>query len=255
MQVDSFAPGTPSWVDLGTSDPDAAASFYAGLFGWSVVDPGEEAGGYRMAFLGDRPVAGIGPQPQPEIPAFWTTYVSVSDADATTKAVREAGGQVYLEPTDVLDVGRMAVFADDSGAPFAAWQPGAHQGAGVVDEPGALSWNELSTRHPDQAKQFYPAVFGWSPADHYMGEALYTEWILGGRPVAGMMPMDEHWPSDLPPHWMVYFGVEDTDAAVARAARLGAMVAVPPTDIPPGRFAVLSDPQGAIFSIITIGSG
>jgi hypothetical protein len=250
MQVDKYEPGTPSWVDLGTGDPAAAAEFYSGLFGWSVIDQGAEAGGYRMAFLGDRPVAGIGAQPQPGMPSFWTTYVSVPDADATTKAVREAGGQVHLEPMDVLDVGRMAVFADESGAPFAAWQPRAHQGAGVVDEPGALSWNELATRDPDRAKLFYPAVFGWSPADHYMGETAYTEWMLGDRPVAGMMPMDERWPSDLPSHWMVYFGVEDTDAAVARAEQLGGAVVVPPTDIPPGRFAVLSDPQGAIFSII-----
>lgn len=252
MQIDSYQPGTPSWVDLGSPDPGAAADFYAGLFGWSVADQGPEAGGYRMAFLHDRPVAGIGPQQQPDIAPYWTTYVSVTDIDATAKAVREAGGQVFVEPMDVLDAGRMAVFADSGGAQFAAWQPRLHQGAGVVNEPGALCWNELATRDPAEAKKFYPAVLGWSPADHDTGPVTYTEWMVGDRPVAGMMPMDERWPADLPSHWMVYFGVEDTDAAAARAEQLGGTVAVPPTDIPPGRFAVLSDPQGAMFSIIAM---
>ncbi|HEY2723263.1 MAG TPA: VOC family protein [Pseudonocardiaceae bacterium] len=252
MQIDSYQPGTPSWVDLGSRDPGAAADFYAGLFGWSVADQGPEAGGYRMAFLHDRPVAGIGPQQQPDIAPYWTTYVSVTDVDATAKAVREAGGQVLVEPMDVLDAGRMAVFADSGGAQFAAWQPRLHQGAGVVNEPGALCWNELATRDPAGAKQFYPAVLGWAPADHDTGPVTYTEWTVGDRPVAGMMPMDERWPADLPSHWMVYFGVEDTDAAAARAEQLGGTVAGPPTDIPPGRFAVLSDPQGAMFSIIAM---
>lgn len=252
MQIDSYEPGTPSWVDLGSPDPDAAADFYSGLFGWTVAEPGADAGGYRMATLHDRPVAGLGPQQQPDIPPYWTTYVSVSDADAVTKGVRAAGGEVFLEPMDVFDFGRMAVFADSVGAPFAVWQPRAHIGAGLVNEPGTLCWNELTTRDPAAAKAFYPAVFGWSTTDQQMGPATYTEWKLGDRTVAGMMPMDDNWPSEVPSHWMAYFAVADTDASATRAQELGGTISVPPTDIPPGRFAVLNDPHGAVFSIITM---
>lgn len=255
MQIDTYDPGTPSWVDLGSPDPAAAADFYSRLFGWTVVDLGPEAGGYRMAYLHDRPVAGIGPQQQPDSPPYWTTYISVSDIDATAKAVRAAGGQVHLEPMDVLDAGRMAVFADPTGAPFSAWQPRAHQGAGVVNEPGALCWNELATRDPAAARRFYPAVLGWAATEHDTGDVPYTVWTLRDREVAGMLPMDERWPTDLPPHWMAYFAVEDTDTAAVTAERLGGRVLVAPTDIPPGRFAVLGDPQGAVFSVLAMTGG
>lgn len=249
MQIDSYEPGTPSWVDLGSPDPAAAAAFYSGLFGWELVDQGPDAGGYRMAYLRGRPVAGLGPQQQPG-PPYWTTYVSVPDADAVAKGVRAAGGQVYLDPMDVLDVGRMGVFADPTGAAFAVWQPRSHIGAGIVNEPGAMCWNELATRDPAVAKAFYPAVLGWTPADQEVGAVNYTEWRLGDRTIAGMMPMDDRWPAEMPPHWMVYFAVEDADDSAARAEQLGGTVVVPPTDIPPGRFAVLQDPHGATFSII-----
>jgi predicted enzyme related to lactoylglutathione lyase len=252
MQIDSYEPGTPSWVDLGSPDPAAAAEFYSGLFGWTVADQGPEAGGYRMAFLRDRPVAGLGPQMQPDIPPYWTTYISVADADAVSKGVSGAGGQVFLEPMDVLDVGRMAVFADPTGAPFAVWQPRQHAGAGLVNEPGTLCWNELTTRGTAAAKAFYPALLGWSAADQQMGPVTYTEWKLGDRTIGGMMPMDDNFPPDVPSHWMVYFAVEDTDASAARAEELGGAICVPPTDIPPGRFAVLNDPHGAVFSIIKL---
>ncbi|MGH3794781.1 MAG: VOC family protein [Pseudonocardiaceae bacterium] len=252
MQIDSYEPGTPSWVDLGSPDPATAAAFYSGLFGWSLVDQGPEAGGYRMAYLRDRPVAGIGPQQQPDQPPYWTTYITVSDVDSMAKGVRAAGGHVYMEPTDVFDVGRMAVFADPTRASFAVWQPRSHIGAGLVNEPGAMCWTELDTRDPAAAKVFYPATLGWSAADQQIDGVDYTEWKLGDRTVAGMMPMDDRWPAEIPSRWMVYFAVADTDAAAARAEELGGTVTVPPTDIPPGRFAVLRDPHDAIFSIIAM---
>lgn len=252
MRIDSHQPGTPSWVDLGSPDPEAAAAFYSGLFGWEVADQGPEAGGYGIALLDGRPVAGLGPQQQPDVPPYWTTYFSVSDADAVAKSVRDAGGQVFLEPMDVLDVGRMAVFADPSGAPFAVWQPRAHIGAGLVNEPGTMCWHELTTRDPATAKAFYSAVLGWSAVDTDVEGVNYTEWQLSGGPIAGMMPMDESWPAEIPAHWMVYFAVSDTEASAALAEELGGTVSVPPTDIPPGRFAVLNDPHGAVFSIITL---
>ncbi|MGH4026544.1 MAG: VOC family protein [Pseudonocardiaceae bacterium] len=250
MQIDSHEPGTPSWVDLGSPDPAAAAAFYSGMFGWSLVDQGPEAGGYRMASLQDRPVAGLGPQQQPDVPPYWTTYISVSDADAVTKAVQAAGGTVFVEPMDVFDAGRMAMFADPSGAPFAVWQPRSHIGAMLVNEPGTMCWNELATRDTAAAKAFYPATLGWSAVDQKIDGVAYTEWTVAGRTVAGMLPMDDRWPADVPSHWMVYFAVDDTDAATRRAEKLGGTVTVPPTDVPPGRFAVLRDPHGAVFSVI-----
>jgi predicted enzyme related to lactoylglutathione lyase len=250
MEMTSYEPGTPSWVDLGATDPAAAAEFYRTLFGWDVMDLGEEAGGYRMAELRGKPVAGIGQQMQEGMPPWWTTYVSVADVDVTTEAVRKAGGQVFVEPMDVMTAGRMAVFADSTGAHISAWQPGDHLGAGLVNEPGALCWNELVTRQPDEAKGFYADIFGWTAASQTSGPVAYTEWKLDDRTIAGMMPMGENFPPQVPSHWMVYFAVEDTDASTAKVESLGGVVVMPPTDIPPGRFSIVRDPQGATFSLI-----
>ncbi len=253
--VDSYAPGTPSWIDLGSPDIDAAVAFYGGLFGWTATEAGpvEETGGYRMFELGGRLVAGIGPQQAPG-PPYWTTYVAVADADATAAKVVDAGGTVIVPAMDVMTAGRMAVFADPEGTVFSVWQAGDHHGAQVVNEPGSLTWNELTCRQPDQAKAFYGAVFDWTANDTDQGGGMtYTEWQLGGKPVGGMMVMTgDEWPGPdvLPSHWMVYFAVADTDVTAARCSELGGQVPVPPTDIPPGRFAVLNDPQGAHFSII-----
>lgn len=255
MEVTSYEPGTPCWVDLGSPDPDAAADFYSGLFGWTVTDQGSEAGNYRLCSLHGKTVAGLGHQQQVSVPPYWTTYVSVSDATAAARTVAAAGGEVLLEPIDVMSLGRMAVFADPTGAPFSVWQPGTHIGAQLVDEPGTLCWNELTTRQTEQAKNFYQAVFGWQAATQDMGPTSYTEWQLGGRSVGGMMPMDDTWSADLPSHWLVYFAVEDADTAAARVAELGGRVSIPPTDIPPGRFTVVNDPHGAFFSIIALNRG
>jgi uncharacterized protein len=256
-EVSEYAPGTPSWVDLASPDPDASARFYGGLFGWDAAETGpvEETGGYRMLQLRGRNVAGLGPTQSETQPAMWTTFVGTDDADAVAARVRDAGGQVVMEAFDVLGVGRMAVFADPGGAYFSVWQPQAHHGADLVNEPGALSWNELATRDIDGAKAFYAAVFGWDAETNAYGETSYSEWKLGGRSIGGMIAMNEQWPADVPSHWMVYFAVEDADAAVARAEELGGRVAVPPTDTPAGRFAVLNDPHGAVFSVIALAAG
>ncbi|GAB2969781.1 VOC family protein [Amycolatopsis acidiphila] len=250
VEKTGYEPGTPCWVDLTTPDVEGAARFYSGLFGWEVVDQGPEFGGYRMCHLRGRPVAGLGPAQDPGIPPNWTSYVSVTDADVATKAITAAGGQVFVEPMDIPGSGRMAIFADPAGAAFGVWQAGEFAGAGLVTEPGALCWNELMTRHPEAANSFYQAVFGWEPERQAMGEADYTTWSLAGQQMAGMMPMDDNWPPEVPPHWLAYFAVEDADATVADAAGLGGQVSVPPTDIPVGRFAVVSDPAGAAFGIV-----
>lgn len=249
----NYAPGTPCWVDLGTPDIDAAAGFYAGLFGWQVppAENIENTGGYRRATKNGADVAGMMPLMQEGQPPAWATYVGVEDADATAAAVKEAGGNVLAEPMDVMDLGRMAIFADPTGAVFGIWQPGTFPGAGIVNEPGALSWNELGTRDPDAAKAFYAAVFGWSFRDNDMGEmGTYTEWLRGEDSIGGMMDVSGRMPDEIPAHWLVYFAVENTDAALEAVKSSGGGVSFGPIDIPAGRFAMVTDPHGAAFAVI-----
>jgi predicted enzyme related to lactoylglutathione lyase len=252
----SYEPGMPCWVDLATPDLGKAEAFYGALFGWKArAAPEPEAGGYSFFSLGGgggMEVAGAMPMLDDTQPPSWTTHISVADVDATTHAVQAAGGLVLLEPSDILRQGRMAVFTDSQGSVIAAWQPLAFQGAAVINEPNTYCWSELASRDIEAAKAFYPEVFGWEPDTHAFGGSTYTEWQVGGRSVAGMVQMDEQWPEDLPPHWSVYFAVDDCDAAAAKTAELGGLVDMPPTDIPVGRFAVLNDPYGAYFSIIRL---
>lgn len=250
----SYEPGTPCWVDLGTPDPDAAERFYGPLFGWEF-DPGEnpdETGGYRSAMLRGQPAAGVMPLMQEGQPPAWSSYLSVEDVDATIEAVKANGGSVAVEPMDVLEIGRMAFFVDPTGAFCGVWQPRAFEGAGVVNEPGALSWNELETRDPAAAKSFYGAVFGWEHEDHEMGEMVYTEWKLGGATIAGMVDITGRVPDEVPAHWMVYFAVADADAAAEQIKASGGQVRFGPVDIPAGRFAMAADPWGAGFAVIRL---
>lgn len=245
-----YEPGTPSWVDLGTPDPQAAADFYAAVFGWDIEDLGEQAGHYRMARLDGRAVCGIGPQMNENMPAWWTTYITVAEVDRTAEQIPAAGGQVLMAPMDVMDAGRMLVATDNGGAAFACWQPGASIGSEIVNEVNTLCWNELTTRAGDAAVEFYEAVFGWGAQRSDDGHLDYTEWQLGGASIGGMMRMDENWPAEIPNHWLVYFRVADADATCERITSLGGSVKMPPMDIPPGRFAVAEDNQGAIFAIL-----
>jgi predicted enzyme related to lactoylglutathione lyase len=252
----SYEPGTPSWVDLGTPDIDASVDFYGALLGWEVPpsENPEQTGGYRRATRAGKDVAGMMPLMQEGQPPAWTTYVSVADADATAAAVREAGGTVIAEPMDVMDLGRMAVFADPTGAVFGIWQPGAFPGAGLVNEPGGISWNELNTRDVGAAKAFYGAVFGWTFDEQDMGGGeTYSMLVLGERPIGGALDLKARGvPEEIPAHWQVYFGVEDTDATIAAAKERGGSVMLEPVDIPFGRFAILTDPQGASFAVIAL---
>jgi predicted enzyme related to lactoylglutathione lyase len=258
---DGYEHGVPCWVDHSSSDPESAVRFYAGLFGWETEDamPPDSGQHYFMARVRGRDVAAVSGQMNPG-PPIWTTYIAVDDADATAAKVPGAGGRLFAEPFDVFDSGRMAVLADQAGAPFSIWQAGRHRGAGLVNEPGALSWNELTTRDPDGARRFYGEVFGWRTSSMDFGGTEYTVFHLPGEAepeprtgIAGMMPMvGEQWPTDLPSHWMVYFAVADTDGSSSRAEELGGRVAVPAFDSSVGRIAVLNDPMGAAFSVITL---
>jgi predicted enzyme related to lactoylglutathione lyase len=247
MERDTYEDGVPSWLDLSTSDLPGALSFYRALFGWDIQVGPPETGGYAMALLQGRPVAGLAPAMHPGPPA-WMHYVNVVDADAVAAKVATAGGQVIVAPMDVLTFGRMSIFADPAGAVFGTWQPGDHPGAGLVNEPGAFCWSELITTDVAGATDFYRTVFGW--AAHPVGE--YVEFQLDGRPLAGMMAKPAEMPAEVPPMWGVYFAVDDTDGALARAVELGGSALMGPTDIEPGRFAVLADPTGAVFNVIAL---
>ena len=249
----SYTQGTPNWVDLQTSDQDAAKAFYAGLFGWSYDDqPMPQGPVYSMALLGGHPVAAIAPQP-PEmaaagVPPMWNTYIAVDSVDEAAGKVEAAGGKVAMAPFDIMDAGRMAFVMDPAGAPVALWQAGQHIGATLVNEPGTLTWNELITADPGAFK-FYSDVLGLSTSTMDMGAGggEYTMFEVGGQPVGGSMPPQA---PGVPNHWHVYFAVDDADATAAKAAELGGTVIMPPFDTPVGRIAVLGDPQGAVFSVI-----
>jgi predicted enzyme related to lactoylglutathione lyase len=247
----NYQKGQPSWVDLGTSDVDAAVAFYGSLFGWTA-DPGsEETGGYRNFRKNGKMVAGIGPTMDPNQPIAWSVYFDTDDSAATATAVTANGGSVIVEPMQVLEFGTMAVFADPAGAMFGTWQQGTHRGAELAAEHGTFGWAELTTTDIAAVKAFYPAVFPVSVRDVDMGEGTtYTLLELDGEAIAGAMtPMPDGPPQ--PPHWAIYFNVDDTDAAVATAAANGGKVAIAAMDTPAGRMAVLSDPQGGVFSVIT----
>jgi predicted enzyme related to lactoylglutathione lyase len=250
----SYAPGTPCWVDLGAADLDAAVAFYSDLFGWEVPERPDSAemGGYRRALKGGADVAGLYPQMEAGMPSVWMTYVAVSDAEATAAAVKEAGGQVVAEPMALPHgIGKLAVFLDSTGAAFGVWEPGEFPGAKLVNEPGALSWNELGTRDVEASKAFYDAVFGWSTDEHDMGDmGTYVEWKLGDASIGGMMDITGRVPDEVPNHWLVYFAVESTDATVEQVKAGGGDLAFGPIDIPAGRFAIVNDPGGTVFAVI-----
>ncbi len=254
----SYEPGTPCWVDLLTPDPDASRAFYTGLFGWhATTDPDPAAGGLTTLTLNgdvEHPVTALIPNTSEAAsgtPAFWTTYIRVDDIDAAAKDAGTAGGQVFVGPAAAGERGHFAMLFDAQGAHVGFWQPESLMGTQGERGPNTYFWSELTTRDVAGAKAFYGAVVGWESASRPFDDATYFEWHKpGGPPVAGMIQMDHRWPPDLPPHWMVYFAVEDCDAVVARAIELGGSAPVPPSDIPTGRFAVLMDPQGGYFAVL-----
>jgi predicted enzyme related to lactoylglutathione lyase len=251
-----YAPGTPSWTDLASPDIAASQAFYGSLFGWDFDEQptGDPNNPYVMVRQRGKDVAGmmkLSPEMQAGgMPPVWSTYVTVQDVDKSAAKAKDLGGTVLSEPMDVMDAGRMAVISDPIGAVFCIWQPKASIGAQIVNEPYSLTWNELVTSDIEQAKVFYGGLFGWKGDTQDMGGdgPPYTVWMLGDGGVGGAMPPPME---GMPSFWGVYFAVDDTDAIVAKAKELGASVLNEPMDIPEvGRFAVLSDPQGAAFCVI-----
>jgi predicted enzyme related to lactoylglutathione lyase len=243
----SYPPGTFSWVDLQTSDQDAAKAFYSGLLGWEYEEvPIGDGATYSMAKVQGHSVAAIGPLQGEGRPSHWNCYVTVADADASAARAKELGATLLTEPFDVFDAGRMAAFLDPQGAILSLWQAKENIGAGLVNVPGALTWNDLVSPDVEAAAPFYRDLFGWEIAEIPGAEGQYWSITNGGRMNGGMLPV-------LPgghPAWNLYFAVEDADAALARAGELGGGTVVGPMDVPNGsRFAVLRDPQDAVFSI------
>ncbi len=250
----TYEPGTFCWVDLATPDVDAAKGFYAGLFGWEIEDRPGPHGSYSMAMVGGEPVAAVVPQATSEsergIPPHWNNYVSVEDAAATQARAAEAGAELFGGAFDVGDSGRIGVFRDPTGAHVCLWQPGEHTGAGRVNEPGCLTWNELGTPDPGAARAFYEDLFGWGTEEMDTGGGpSYTIVMLGERSNGGIREFSPE-ERQVPAYWMPYFAVESADATVARAGELGGRVAAGPLEIPNGgRIAAIADPQGAFFGI------
>jgi len=248
--------GTPCWVDLGVGDIPQAISFYRAEFGWDAQQGGPETGGYAMALLDGRPVAGIGPKMgPPDTPTVWTVYLASADADATAAKVKGAGGQLLMDPMDVMDVGRMAIATDITGAAFGIWQARAHSGAQITLVPGAQAWNEQFSRDFEGAKAFYAAVFGYSFGDMSTAEFSYATLLLNGREVGGIGAYPADTPASQPAVWGTYFGTADTDASVEAVIQRGGSVIRPASDSPYGRLATVADDQGAIFSLITTATG
>lgn len=255
MKIESYQAGMPSWTDLATSDEAAALEFYSGLFGWEdEPNPAGEGMVYHMQKLGDDYVAAITAQQPHEaqqgIPPHWNTYITVDDLEAAVGKVAAAGGQVFAEPFDVMDAGRMAAIADPTGAAVNLWQAKQHAGAAVRNEAGAIAWSELSTTDVDQAGAFFAELFGLDVVKMPGTEGMtYTMLQMGEMPVAGLLQITPEM-GEMPPSWMTYFQVDDIDTGVARAVELGGQSPMPAMDGPGLRFAVVIDPQGAIFGLM-----
>jgi predicted enzyme related to lactoylglutathione lyase len=253
----TYKPGTFCWVELGTTDSAAAKNFYTQLFGWDFEDHSMGPDGvYTMLKLNGKEVAALYelmPDMRAQgIPPHWLSYISVDSADESAEKAKAAGATLFKEPFDVFNVGRMAVVQDPAGAVFALWQAKDHKGAGLYNVPGSFTWNELGTNDTQKAGDFYTNVFGWTKEEFSGSPIEYTMFKNGDRGAGGMYKITPEM-GPIPPHWLVYFSVDDCDAKVQKATELGANVMKPADDIPGiGRFAILTDPQGAAFAIIKL---
>ena len=251
-----YAPGTFCWVDLATTDAEAAKRFYTELFGWTSTDvPAGDAGTYTMLEKAGKNVCALyqmdeAMQKQTPVP-YWLSYVSVQNVNESTEKAKTLGGQVLQPPCDVMESGRMSLIQDPTGAVFALWQPKTHIGADLANEPATFCWNELQTTNLQTATQFYTQLFGWNTktSKNAVG-GDYVEFLQGEKSGAGMLEIQAEW-GDVPPNWTVYFIVENCDATLEKAQALGGRVDMEPIDMEQiGRFAMIQDPQGGYFTII-----
>lgn len=257
MEISKAKPGNFCWFELATSDQEAAKKFYGGLFGWTAMDFPMGPHGYYTMFQQRGKQVGAAytlmpDQTQHGVPPHWGTYVAVTSVDDAIGKAKTLGATVLAGPMDVFEHGRMAVLRDPTGAAICVWQAKQHQGVGLWGELGAFCWSELLTRDTAAATKFYTSLFGWKAKVSEGAGFPYTHWQNDGADIGGMMAIMEQW-GPVPPNWSNYVQVQNCDESAAKAASLGGKVCVPPTDIPnTGRFAMLQDPQGAMFSVIAL---
>jgi predicted enzyme related to lactoylglutathione lyase len=243
---------------------DAAKHFYGDVFGWTFVDTSPEFGNYVMCLKNDKTVAALAP-PMSEDggPPAWTTYLKTSDATTTAQRIEPAGGKLLTGPMEIPDSGRMLTALDAGGAAFGAWEPGTMTGAQLYGEPGAITWAEVNTRDPGPVDAFYSSLFGveavaWSdipeeypvdaPAEQVGMDYVVYKGAADGPMLCGRMKMTADY-GDVPPYWMIFFGVDNADSAAERVTTGGGQVHVPPFDTPFGRMTVVADPNGAILGL------
>ncbi|MCC6167133.1 MAG: VOC family protein [Caldilineaceae bacterium] len=249
--ITKYPHGAFSWIELGTSDQEAAKRFYTELFGWSYRDDpiGDDAV-YTMLHLDGKPVAGLyRVPPEMGIPPRWTSYIAVENVDTTTAQVDPLGGSVIEQPFDVGEFGRMSLLQDPTGAPVCLWQARSHIGSSFYQRPGAFCWNELYTRDVAAAADFYTKLLGWTAGLDRFNGVQYAACNNGEAPVAVIMPIGAEM-GDMPPSWLIYLGVETVDGSAAKAQELGGTVLAGPTEHGGFRYALVQDPQGARFFLI-----
>jgi uncharacterized protein len=250
MQQQMYPAGTLCWAVMATPDAARTAAFYSGLFGWQVTDA---SAGFASLRLGGREVAGLLQLPEAtraaDASSRWLVYLASDDINGHLGKVEAVDGKILAAAFDVPGAGRMAVASDPVGAEFGLWEGWGHPGAGVMGEPGSLTWAELYTRSRAAAAHFYRAVFDWAVEEVRAGQETFITCSVDGKPVAGMMLMSAAW-EDTPSHWMPYFAVTDVDETAALADGLGAQTVVAPHDASAGRLAVLRDPLGALLTVV-----
>lgn len=251
MEVQQFGDGTPCWFELSTTDPGAAATFYADVLGWHVETGGPETGGYVTCFLGDRSVAGIAGQPVVDGSSTWMLYLRTSDLVATMAAVQVNGGSTVRGPEQVLSIGALAHALDPTGARIGFWQPSAFQGAGRVGEPGAYLWSELASSDLDASDRFYSAVAGLAATPESAHSADARQFAKGGHPLLGVVARDDS--DDSPDAWTLTFMVTDLEDTLVRAVAGGAFLEGGIVGLPVGRHALVVDPMGARFGVLEPG--
>ncbi|GAA2433960.1 VOC family protein [Streptomyces pulveraceus] len=245
--------GTPCWADAMFTDVEGAKSFYGDVLGWTFGESSSEFGDYTQAYADGKAVAAVvPPMPGQEGQSAWCLYLASPDAEATAAKIRANGGETLMDPMRVSDFGTMLLARDPGGVTFGVWQAGVHEGFEAQGVPGAFCWAEVFTREPAKSDAFFPAVFPYTVvkiADEHVDFRMYG---VGDRTVMGRMKMGDEFPPEVPPFLNVYFTVADCDAAVAKATERGAVLRFGPMTMPFGRFAALTDPQGATFSVIDV---
>jgi predicted enzyme related to lactoylglutathione lyase len=247
---DGYEPGVPCWVDLTTNDLEGAKSFYSALFGWEYEHHDTDTGPYALASQKGEAATGMFPG-QGDVTSVWTTYIAVDDVDAAAKRISEEGGRILMEPLDVTDTARMAIASDPTGAVFGIWEAGTHIGARIVNEHGALNWNELITDQLETALDFYRLVFGYqTKVTETPGGRDYHMLEVGGRGIAGAI---EPPAPGIPNHWGVYFAVDDIARAEKTAKENGGAVVYGPMEAPGvGTLLGMADPYGAQLTLIQL---